>query len=105
MGEYICPKCNKVMSETKESCVVCRHCLFRRSIDWLDGWYAALKSGAQPPQADNKTQAEICQIIVEDIMDFFRRETGFFMHVDGSRKSEVRNNLFRIVAGKLSAVR
>ena len=53
MGEYICPKCNKPMCETKESCVVCRHCLFRCSIDWLGGWYAALNSGAQQPRAAN----------------------------------------------------
>ena len=65
MGEYICPKCNKPMSEMGERCVECQHCFFRCSIDWLSGWYAALKSGAQPPQADNSDYAAALRVYKE----------------------------------------
>ena len=56
---------------------------------------------AEPSASDNTTKATICQIIVEDIMNYFHRDTGFFSHINTERLLEVRDNLCRIIDGKL----
>jgi hypothetical protein len=48
----VCPKCQHTMQETKENCVVCRKCLFRCHVEYVNGWDAALKQGAQKPSTN-----------------------------------------------------
>lgn len=50
----------------------------------------------------NKPQAEICQCIVEDQLNYLIRNGLCFK--DGEKDS-VRDNLYRIIDGKLSAMR
>ena len=73
-------------------------------VKWLEK-RAAESRGAQPTHTPNISMldeaSQICQPIVSDIMDFFVRSTGCFEHLSLERKDEIRDNLYRIVAGKL----
>lgn len=64
----VCPKCQHTMQETKENCVVCRKCLFRCHVEYVNGWDAALKQGAQKPSTNNASAAivsELCEAFEE----------------------------------------
>jgi hypothetical protein len=62
-----CPKCGRGMSVTKGECFVCRKCLFRCTMDYLNGFWDGRRLLAPAPVVDKVIECDVYTTCYKDV--------------------------------------